>query len=339
MHPGDFFHADDAFVRSDVGKRRAVGDVADGINAGGAGAVEFIDNDFAALGFDAEVAKAEVFDVPYDAHSGEQHICLEHFLAFFGFDGGFHPVATGVNSGYLGARHDVDAHFLVDAGHLAGDLFIFAGEDIVEEFHDGDFGSHAVVEVGEFHSDGTGAHHDDGSWLAGQGHGFAVADDFFAVDGNMRQAAGAGAGGEDDVLGLVEGDLAVGAGDFDFAVNSHGAIAHDGVDFIFAEEEIHAFAHAFGHAAAAGHHLAEIVGSPFHMEAVFFGMVEVVHHFGAFEQGLGGDTAPVEAHPAERLALDHGSFHTELRSPDRGNIAAGSASNDDNIVGLRHVLT
>ena len=44
------------------------------------------------------------------------------------------------------------------------------------------------------------------------------------------------------------------------------------------------------------------------------------------QQGFGRNTAPVEADPAERLALDDHGVHAELRGADRGGVAARSTA-------------
>ena len=60
-------------------------------------------------------------------------------------------------------------------------------------------------------------------------------------------------------------------------------------------------------------------------------MVEVLEHLRRFEQGFGGDAAPVEADAAQRLALDNAHFQTQLRRPNGGYVAAGAAADHDQI--------
>src|SRR6185312_5659031 len=49
------------------------------------------------------------------------------------------------------------------------------------------------------------------------------------------------------------------------------------------------------------------------------------------EQGLGGDAAPVQADAAEQFALDDGGLEAQLCGADRGHIAAGARTNDDDV--------
>src|SRR5208283_3551702 len=55
------------------------------------------------------------------------------------------------------------------------------------------------------------------------------------------------------------------------------------------------------------------------------------------QQGLRWDAAPVEADAAQLVALDDRGLHPELRRPDRRDIAAGSATDDNEVErSLRH---
>ena len=51
--------------------------------------------------------------------------------------------------------------------------------------------------------------------------------------------------------------------------------AHDGVDLVFAEQELDAFAHAVGHAPAALYHSTEVYRCVSHRDAVISGMVDI----------------------------------------------------------------
>ena len=57
---------------------------------------------------------------------------------------------------------------------------------------------------------------------------------------------------------------------------------------------------------------------------------------GRAQQCLGRNAPPVEANPAEQLALDDRRLQPELRRADRGDIAAGARSEDDYVVILSH---
>src|SRR6476619_771420 len=65
-------------------------------------------------------------------------------------------------------------------------------------------------------------------------------------------------------------------------------------------------------------------------------MGQIMVDLGGAEQRLGRDAAPVEADAAKLLALHDRDLEPELRGADRGNIAAGARTEDDEIVAVRH---
>ena len=72
------------------------------------------------------------------------------------------------------------------------------------------------------------------------------------------------------------------------------------------------------------------------LEAVVLGVLRIVQDLGAPEQRLGRDAAPVEADPAEHLALDDRCLQPQLRGADRGDIAAGARTEDDDVITFCH---
>jgi len=67
MQALDRLDADHAFVLGLVRQHRRAGDVADGVDAGYVCLAERIDHDAAALGFNAELFEAQIFDIAGDA--------------------------------------------------------------------------------------------------------------------------------------------------------------------------------------------------------------------------------------------------------------------------------
>ncbi len=63
MFAGNFFDTEDALMRSYMGQRRSVNNVADGINPVNTGFVEIIHNDFPLVNGNAGFFKAESFKV------------------------------------------------------------------------------------------------------------------------------------------------------------------------------------------------------------------------------------------------------------------------------------
>ena len=72
---------------------------------------------------------------------------------------------------------------------------------------------------------------------------------------------------------------------------------------------------------------------PLGNEAIILGVLHVVEDLGRAQQRLRGNTTPVEADPAEQLALDDRRIQPELRGADGGDIAAGAAADDHDVGG------
>ncbi len=149
--------------------------------------------------------------------------------------------------------------------------------------------------------------------------------------GRERQVARAGAGGDDDVLGR-EGLGALLALHLERVGALEGSRAHVHGDLVLLHQVRDALVELFGDATAALHHRLKIGLYLFGNQAVILGVLHVVKDLGRAQQRLGRDAAPVEADPAEQLALDDRRLEPELRGADRRDIAAGARSEDDDVV-------
>jgi hypothetical protein len=237
--------------------------------------------------------------------------------------------ARRIHGFHRGVDHDVDAGLPVFFIELLAHLFVLVGHDARQELHDGHLGADGVVEVAELHADGPRTHDHHRGGLLFEHHGLAVADDLLVVDLQVGQFAGPAAGSQDDVLGFVDGLFAVRAGHFHLFALLQLARAGNVVDLVFAEEELHALGHAGGHVAAALDHAAEVGLGVAHLDAVVLRVVDVFEHLGAFEQGLGGNAAPVEAHAAQFGHLHYAHFHLQLRSANSGYVPPRTAADHE----------
>ncbi len=150
-------------------------------------------------------------------------------------DGELHAIGGFFDFVGFGFDVDFDAALLEKAFEEDRAIFVFDREKMIEQFDDLDFGSHRAVEVGELAADRAGA--DDGDFLGllGEVHGLAGGDDFYAVDVDAWECAGASAGADEDVLG-GEFLRSFFAGDFHFVERSDLAGAGFALHFVFAEE-------------------------------------------------------------------------------------------------------
>ncbi len=226
---------------------------------------------------------------------------------------------------------DVHAVLLEVALQGLRNVRIFVGNNGGHEFHDGHFGAHGVVDVGKLDADSarTYDHHRFG--LLGQGHGLAVANNFLAVLGQVGQLARTSTCRQNDVLGRQN------LGSFfrlhlDFFAGEHLTVAHDHVNFILFHEELNALAHAVGHIAAALDHFAKVVLGFLHRNTVVFRVLDVFKHLRALDQGLGGDTAPIQTDTAQIFFFDNRCFQTELTCANRSHISTGARAHYNHIV-------
>jgi len=94
MHALDGLDADHALMFGLVRQHRRPGDVADRVDARHIGLAEAVDDDDAAVGFDAELFKPEIFDIADHADGGNHPVDLDRLrLALAVIDGGDHAVA------------------------------------------------------------------------------------------------------------------------------------------------------------------------------------------------------------------------------------------------------
>jgi hypothetical protein len=129
-----------------------------------------------------------------------------------------YAVAGRIHFGYFGIGHNVDAGFLKAFFQLFGYFFIFYRHNPGHELNDGNLGAHAVVKIAELHPDGAAAHNDHAFWLFRKHHGFAVADDLFAINGHGRQLPAAAAGGNDNMTGFYGLLAVIGGGYFNLSL-------------------------------------------------------------------------------------------------------------------------
>ncbi len=94
-------------------------------------------------------------------------------------------------------------------------------------------------------------------------------------------------------------------------------MALEHLNFVLFHQELHPLAHPVGYLPAAGDHGVEIlIGFP-DLQAILFRMLQVVEYLGRFQQGLGGDTPPVQANPSQAFLFYDGGFQPQLGGADR----------------------
>ena len=228
-----------------------------------------------------------------------------------------------------GTHDELHALFLEHSLHRLLHFAVHAGGHGIKKFNNGYIGAEAFVDRAKLEPDDTGPDHDHrfgDTWEregAGRGH------DGLLVDFNPRQGRRLGAGGDDDVLGLV-GRFT----DLDLTGGGDRRPALDPVDLVLFEEKLDALGVAVDHILFIGLHLRPIDlggrGLEAHGRKIVLGHVQ---RMGRVQERLGGDTADVEAGAAERLAaLNHSGFQPKLGAADRADITAGAGADDDDVI-------
>lgn len=220
------------------------------------------------------------------------------------------------------------AQFAECALHGLRHLFVLQRHHAGHVLHDGDFDPQRRIEPSELAADGARTHDDHRFGQFRKRQGLTRRDDALAVNGHERHFARARPRGQNDVVGFVLRAVHV-----EFSGGREPSESRYEVDVVLAQQEGHAFAHGLGHAARAGHDFFQI-GLHFarEVESVMCGRFAVGVNLRAFQQRLGRDAAPVEAHAPGFGPLHERYFAAQLRSAYGGDVAARSASHDDNIV-------
>ena len=326
IRAGDGFHRRNALGGGDVGQRQFAGDIAHRVDAGDVGGHAVVNGDVAAFGGHAGGFQAQVFGVGLYADGDQRLVKARRFSGAILINREGYAAGIRLGAGDGGAGLHLDAVPPEGAFQLLADFGILVGDDVRQQLNDGDLGAVHPIDVGEFHADGAAA--DDG-YRTGDGvihDGLAAGDDALAVHRQRGDAAGAGAGGDDDIARPHAAGLPVGRRHFHRARRQDAGGAGEVGDIVLAEQVADAPGHPSHHLAAAGYGDGVIRRKVVKAQAELVGAVDVGEDFGVFQQRFGGDAAPVEAHAAQGFAFNHAGRHTQLAGADAGHIAAGAAA-------------
>jgi hypothetical protein len=162
--------------------------------------------------------------------------------------------------------------------------------------------------------------------------------DLLLIDLDARQRRRFRAGGDDDVLRGQRGLRAVRPGHRDLAGPGDGARALHPVDLVLLEQELDALGQLTDALGLLGQHLLQVQlrrdvdADPGEI------LRRQLEQLRGVQQRLGRHAADVQAGAAQgRAAVDPlvhaGDLQAQLARPDRGVVAAGSASDDHDVIG------
>src|SRR5581483_50970 len=321
-----------------VRQHGAADHVADGVDAGGAGAVVGVGLDEAALvqlhagGFAAQVlgegAAADGDDQLVEAH----RLLLAVLLVFDG-----DVLLAGLGAQHLGAELELQALLGQLPQALLGDGLVHHRQEARQGLEDGGLGAEARPDAAQLHADDAGADDAEGARHRVEFQSAPGIDDAVLVDRRDLQVHRLRAGGDDDVLGGEGVFLAVVRLVTDLAAAEQLAEAEQAGDLVALEQHLDAAGVGLAHRDAAFLHLLQVQLDLAHADAVHGQLVlRLVVQLGGFQQGLGGNAAGVEAGAAEGIgavgvdpAVDAQGLHAELGGADGGGITGGTSADDD----------
>ena len=286
----------------------------------------------------AGALQADILDIADDACGEDRAVerCL-HRAAVRRLDGGLHRPVADREAGHAGAGVKGHALRLERLGRGGRDVLVLDRQDARQKLHDRDGAAEVGIETRELHADGAGADHQQGCRLGARHHRLPVGPDHRAVGLQPRQHPRTRAGGEDDVGGTDGFGRSARLRDLKRAGAREPALALEHRHPVLLHQVLDAAGELIRHLARIGDDLLDIDRDVACADAEVAEAVEGVADFGDPQQRLGRDAAPVEADAAEALALDHGALEAELAGPDRRDIAAGAAADDDDVKGrIRH---
>ncbi|KUP94357.1 hypothetical protein TRIHO_06760 [Tritonibacter horizontis] len=324
-----------AFVFGLMGQHRPLDDVADGVDALDVGGPVAVGGDLAAFGhLDPQRIKAEALRIGFAPGGNQHHIGVEGFFVAALLELVFDlALGFGGLDALDGGPHDKgEALLFQDPLEATLDVLVHAGADCVHIFDHGDLGAEAGIDRAKLKPDNAGAdhHHFLGHLRQRQCAGAVHHDAAVVVDLNTRQGGGHGAGGDDDILGLM-GVVA----DLDLARLGDRGPALEPVDLVLLHEEFNAAGVLADDLILVGFHLVPVDRRRFPLEAHGAKIVFCfVQHMGRVQQRLGGDAADVETGAAKGLAaFDDGGLEAQLGAADGADIAAGACADDDDVIG------
>ncbi len=333
---GDEFGGVDAFMRRLVRQPGRAGAVADGEQALDVGLAVAVGLDMAAVQLDAQRLQADAVGVGGDADGRDADLGLERLGLAADLDVHLHAGAGLGDLGHLGPELELDAALLERLLGGLGDLLVLDRHDALDRLDDRHLGAQGAIEAGELDADGARADDDEGLGQLLRRQGVAIGPDLVAVSlqADLRQGAGAGAYGQHDRLGLDRARTAGLQRDHDLGRRSallQLGRALDHLDLVLLHQEGDALVHRRRDAARALDDGVEVKRRAGRRQAVVLQMAQALELLARLQQGLGRDTAPVQADPAQVLALDDGDLLAQLAGADSRDVTAGARADDDEI--------
>ena len=337
---GNQFGHGDGFVFGLVRQHGAFAAIADGINARHIGFVMRVGDDAAAfVQRNAHLVQAQTVGIGPPSDGDQHDIGFDHGLvaARGGLDRDGQAGLLFLHARNLGGKLEGNALLGEDALKRFGDFQVDSRRDAVEEFDHRHIAAQTFPDRTQFQSDHARA--DDQKPLGHlfQRDGTGGGNDLLFVDGHTRQRRDVGAGGDDDVLGGEAAQRAVLALYFHLTRSGDAGFADNRFGFVLAKKKLDALGELAHHLVLLRHHRRQIEFD-LRLDADTGEIaMRFMEAFAGMQQRLGRDAADIEAGAAECAALvDARRREAKLAQPDRGIVAAGTATDNDCVETVSH---
>src|SRR5579871_675339 len=338
---GHMRDGDHSFGRCDVRQLwRARDNVADGINAGFAGALELIHLNEAAVQFDACAFEADIFRIRL-ASDGYQETFRFHRLGFS--VGESHVEAHALiglhYAGRIQARacFHANAAFLKHTRQFLGNLFVLDRDNTRQHFKNRYLTAEALEAGGELDTHRAGPENRHRSGHMPQIQDLDVSQDAGGVRLQTRQHARFRSRGEQNEPRFQDLPGALGCRQFDLPRPRQLSVALDPFDLVLLHQVLDAFGVLGNDSVSTVADERKIQARILAMNAFLVGMDETIPNIRRVQEGFGRNAADMQTASAKLgVFLNNGGFQAVLTRANGRRIPTGTAPDDDYVV--CHVL-
>ena len=227
-------------------------------------------------------------------------------------------------------RVDFDAGFLERASGGGRNFGVFRRQYFRQHFDHRDGAAERAIEARKLDADRAGADDEQALRQCFRHHRLARSPYQVAVGLDAGQRFRAGASGNHDRIGAERlravDDDSTGFGE------SRGAVEY--LHLVLLEQTRYASVELLGNGARTRYYAPQIDLRRTRIDAERRRALDLAQHVCRVQQRLRRNAAPVEAHAADLRALDQRRGKPELRGADRGDVAAGTTADDDDVENL-----
>ena len=324
VQAGDFLGDEDALHEAAVSELETGDDVADCVNVANASVQAVVGDHEAAVQRDSSLLVAQALGDGAAADGDQEDVSVES-LAVFGLN--VNTLLILRSRGEAGVRVELDAALAVGALELLGDGLVLVVGEVGQGFDDRDLSAEATPHGGKLEADDAAAEDHDGGGNPIHLERLIGGDDA-AADLEAGNRTRVGAGGQNDV---AAGDALT--AHFDGVRVGEAAPAGDDLDVAGLEQALQALVEARDDRVTVLADLSHVDTVKGGRNAELGGLANGFGRLCGVQVRLRGNAAAMQAGAAHLIAVDECDLHSELRSAQGGRVAAGTRTQNDDVVG------